>query len=568
MEKRNKISRRDFLNFFSINLAGLAFKNLHTIADWAAGWPSLNLSDLPVSVSEILKLVPNTMITRNGYLYLLNEYKFPIGGLPVVPTQWNKERSEKVDELFHDQRWGIVLHWYGNEDDNDRTIKGYMYGFNGIRHITNYETRTSAHFLVGDKAPTVQIKEEEGFMGIAQTQVASPKGVPYLASHLNNFYVRSFEGDHYFVNALYKLGLVNTSINPVLINIFEGPKFDPNFCTIAIELTGSDFDEPANHPSNQKIANVLSVVWAVMQRYRIRAIDVLGHNEIQLTNSDPGKKFMALIRYLIGVMALVKGDDMMRYQVFAPFLGDDGIPANAVKRYFEYVRDFLVLVGLPEDVFEWEVWSKYWFVFDRILGQTAPEIAMKDGHPPLLGDSTNPGNWFLDPENHEGIDIYSADRRNQMVNIPSDAYLVTNGKCIFIGENRGFHHGKTAIFRHRQPNGAELLTVYGHLNVLSNLEVGKTYSAGHRLGCIGNMEDGTHSFLHFSTAYGATWDTHLRQNPNVPLSANTKWVQRHFIHPEEFLDQLIYQKTRSIMCLTDVKRNQVVSHIDISRDGG
>ena len=82
-------------------------------------------------------------------------------------------------------------------------------------------------------------------------------------------------------------------------------------------------------------------------------------------------------------------------------------------------------------------------------------------------------------------------------------------------------------------------------------KVGKTYSAGHRLGSVGGMQDGTHSFLHFATAYGATWDTHLHHNPNVPLSANAKWIQRHFIHPEDFLNQLADRRCKSIKCLTD-----------------
>jgi hypothetical protein len=523
-----------------VNLAGLAFRDLpEGTSDWAAGWPSLRLSDLPASVRDILQRVPNTVIKQNGYIHLLDEYQSSPRRLPLAPTQWNLERSKAVDELFPDLRWGIVLHWYGDPDYFDRTVKGYLRGFNSVRRIADFETQTSAHFLVGDRTPSAMIGDDEDLFGIVQTQVPSPKGVPYLASHLNNFVVRSFDGDHYFVNALYKLGLAEAPINPVLKDLYEGPKVDPNFRTIAVEITGSNFDDPDHSMPAQKIANVLSVVWALMKRYRIRAIDVLGHNEIQLSNSDPGKKFMALIRYLLGMKALLDGDAMMRYRVFGPFAGEDGIPADAVKRYFDFVRDYLVLVGLPEDVYQWEAWSKYWFAYDQISGQRTLNSVMSAGNFPLRGDSTNPGSWFLDPDNHEGIDIYLAGEGNQMVRHTSGVYLVTNGVCDFIGENRGFHHGKMAIFRHRQPDGAELLTVYGHLNAIGDIQVGKVYPAGHHLGSVGGLKDGTHSFLHFSTAYGATWDTHLSHNPNVPLSANAKWVQRHFLHPEEFLKQMI-----------------------------
>jgi hypothetical protein len=534
------ISRRDFLKLASINLAGLAFRNMpDNFTYWAAGWPKLRLPELPASIQKILRLVPNTVIMQNGFMHLLDQFQFSQGRLPLAPTEWNIKRSKPVDELFPELRWGIVLHWYGDPEYFDRTIKGYLRGFNSMRKIGDFETQTSAHFLVGDQSPSVDINEQEDFFGVAQMQIPSPKGVPYLGSHLNNFAVRDFEGDHYFVNALYKLGLAGSPSKPVLQDLFEGPKVDPNFRTIAVEIVGSDFEHPDHLPSSQKIANVVSVVWALMKRYRIRAIDILGHNEIQISNADPGKKFMALIRYLIGIKALVENDLVMKYLVFGTFLGDEGLPGIAVKRYFDFLRDYLVLVGLPAHVYEWEVWSKYWFVVDQIANKQSTTDLMDDGIFPIQAESTNPGNWYLDPDNHEGIDIYLAGKAKQMVTTASNAYLVANGVCEYIGENRGFHHGKMAVFRHRQPDGAELLTIYGHLNSIADLEIGKSYPIGHQLGTIGGLEDGSHSFLHFSTAYSATWDTHLSRNPNIPLSANAKWVQRHFLHPEEFLMELI-----------------------------
>ena len=178
-------------------------------------------------------------------------------------------------------------------------------------------------------------------------------------------------------------------------------------------------------------------------------------------------------------------------------------------------------------------------MYDQISGQAAQNGVLDGGDFPLRGASINPGSWFLDPDNHEGIDIYLAGEGNRMVKYPSGVYLAGNGVCTFIGENRGFHHGKMAIFRHRQRDGAELLTVYGHLRDIGDIRVGKAYPTGHRLGSIGGLGDGSHSFLHFSTAYGATWDSYLRLSPNVPLSANARWVQRHFMHPEKFLKQMI-----------------------------
>lgn len=540
MSQAGKVSRRDFLKLAGVNLAGLALRGLPAgFGDWAAGWPSLRLSDLPVEIQNILRRVPKTVLMQNGYLHLLDENRFSRGRVPLAPTRWNLERNKVVDELFPDMRWGIVLHWYGDPDYFDRRIKGYLRGFNSTRRIADFETQTSAHFLVGDDLPAVVIDPKADFFGIAQTQAPSPQGVPYLASHLNNFVVRGFAGEHYFINALYQLGLAGPPVNPVLVDLFEGPKVDPNFRTISIEITGSDFDDPGQAPSDQKIANALSVVWAVMERYQIRALDVLGHSEIQPDNADPGKKFMALMRYLLGVKALVEGDARMKYLVFGPFLEEGSLPERAVQRYFEFVRAYLVLVDLPVSVYAWEARSKFWFVMDQIVQAPLALPLISQGCFPIFGETGHPGSCYLDPDNHEGLDIYPVGAENKLDWQQRGAYLAVSGACVAVGENHGFHHGKMAVFRHRQPDGAELLTLYGHLQALAALEVGKVYAAGTRLGEVGSLADGSHAFVHFATAYGATWDVQLRQNPNVPLSADARWVQRHFLPPGEFLRQVV-----------------------------
>lgn len=504
-------------------------------------WPSLKLEELPQSVQNILIRAPKTTVANNGYMHLHNSNNRRLGRVPLAQTQWNLDRSKPVDELFVDVPWGIVLHWYGDPDYFDRSLKGYLRGFNAVRSIDDYETITSAHFLVGDGTPSLQLDREDNLAGIIQTQAPSPGGIPYLASHINNFSVKDFEGDHYFVNSLYKLGLVEATNPLVLKDIFEGPKIDPNFRTIAIEIAGFDFDDPENYPSDQKIANTLSVVWAVMKRYGIRASDVLGHHEIQLDNADPGKNFLSMIRFLLGVKALVDDDARMKYLVFGQFIEENCSLAGAVKRYFEYVRDYLVLVSLPARVYEWETRSKYWLVYDKVSGNRALNHEISEAYFPIQSANVNLGNLFLDPENHEGIDIYFADRAHQKVNQPGSAHLVSNGVCMFIGENNGFHHGKMAVFRHREKNGAEVLTLYGHLQEIGQIKIGNSYPSRYRIGSVGAIGDGIHSFLHFSTAFGATWDLHLSRNPNVPLTADEKWIQRHFLHPEKFLNKVLDQ---------------------------
>ena len=128
-------------------------------------WPSLKLHQLPRCVQNLLIRVPNTSIGQNGYLHLANRWNNTIGRIPLAQTQWNFKRSKPQDELFPDFPWGIVLHWYGDPNYFDRSVKGYLRGFNGVRSIDDYETQTSAHFLVGDGFPSMQISLEDDFWG-------------------------------------------------------------------------------------------------------------------------------------------------------------------------------------------------------------------------------------------------------------------------------------------------------------------------------------------------------------------------------------------------------------------
>jgi hypothetical protein len=97
--------------------------------------------------------------------------------------------------------------------------------------------------------------------------------------------------------------------------------------------------------------------------------------------------------------------------------------------------------------------------------------------------------------------------------------------------------GQTAIFRHRQADGAELLSIYGHLTCLDGLRVGQLYRAGHALGAVEAARYASDPFLHFAIAYGATWDTDLSRQASIPLNAGTTWIGDRYVDPESFLMQ-------------------------------
>jgi hypothetical protein len=535
MSNKIAISRRDFLKLLGGNLAA-CFLPLNLNGDTSL-WPTIQIEELPGEIKSILHKVPTTVVGSNGYLLLAAENGLPLGKVPQARTNWNLEKSLQRDRLYTHVPWGIVLHWYGDRDNFDRSIKGYLRGFNSVRKIADYETSTSAHFLIGDASPTTDAVPNAE-VGIVQTQIPDADGVPFIASHVQPLNFQSHEDNkQYFIKALYQLSYADHTVHSLLQDMYEGTKIDPNMRTIAIEITRHDFDNPSHYPSVQKLANVISIVWAIMKRYRIPASSLLGHNEIQLNKADPGKNFMAMIRYLLGIKALVENDEFMNGLVFGQYLGIEKDPNLAVRRYFNFVRDYLALVSLPKRVYEWEVWSQYWRVHDRICEHSPGSVAVADQlHLPMFGELDRSGFWYLDPENHEGIDILPGEQyTNAQHSVGLDIYLTGSGVCTAIGENEGLHKGKQVMFRHRLPNGAQMVSVYGHLSSIDDIRVGKTYPARYRIGHIQGDPSGD-SFLHFAVAYGASYDTYLSERPNPPLTAGTTWINTRYIHPLEFLE--------------------------------
>ncbi len=304
-------------------------------------WPALLIRALPQPVKDVLGRVQPMIISAEGILALQDGGGNTLGNVPLARTQWNKEKSTALDRLLTEWSWGIVLHWYGEPEFFDKTITGYLRGFDGLREANGYETRTSAHFLVGDalpatvdEVPSATLRTGIGAeakapmstseaIGILQTQAPDADGIPFVASHLRSLDYKQFrERQQYFVNALDALEFSDKGDHSILQDFYTVSKIDPGWRTIAIEMTGFNFDNPETAPGAQQMANVLGVIWAVMKRYKISALDVLGHNELSLDKADPGKLFMATIRYLLGVKALIDADEEMKELVFGRFLKD------------------------------------------------------------------------------------------------------------------------------------------------------------------------------------------------------------------------------------------------------
>jgi hypothetical protein len=539
--KKTLLSRQAFLKVAGVNLAAfslLKYNQPAKAASFFSDFSRVDLNVLPERVANILYKVTNTTVDDNGQLALKDADGQTLGYVPVAQTRWNRENSSPIDRLDQNKPWGIVLHWFGDVQNNDRPLAAYMRGFDGLREADGYKFSTSAHFLIGGYPPGTGDLQKNQPVGVVQTQIPDQDGTPFLASHLRSLdYLAHKEKKQYFVRAYYQLSSLMPGVHSLLQDFFDGPRrIDPNTCTIAIEITGSNFENPASQPGDQQIANVVSVVWALMKRYRIQAGNLLGHHEIQLGKPDPGKKFMALIRFLIGVKVLVDQDEQMFRQVFGPFLWSGLEPNEAVGQYFQSVRNYLNLVSTQRKVYEWEADTGFWFVDDIVHNNPRMKRLADQYSWPLGGSASMYGYTFLDPSHHEGVDFYS-DRKARLTSLPAPhpIYLVAGGRCIFLGEQSGHTQGKIAVFRHRQTDGAEIVSVYSHLNGLGDLHSGSTYPLGYPVGSISSAKAYQDPFLHFAIAYGASWDANSQLIHNLPLNATQSWINERFLEPYAYL---------------------------------
>jgi hypothetical protein len=270
-----------------------------------------------------------------------------------------------------------------------------------------------------------------------------------------------------------------------------------------------------------------------MKRYQISAMNLLGHHEIQLSKSDPGKKFMAWVRFLVGVKALIEPDEEMLALVFGSFYNHEMSWDHAVRKYFAFVRDQLVMVSTPQRVYEWERICGYWILINTMLASN--RRVMSAALSPLLGEPKPYGKHFLRPDSHEGLDFYNEKLFKKEVQESIPVHLIADGECIHIGKGGRCHAGLVAVFRHLQADGAEVLSVYGNLAQAARISVGRRYAAGDMLGLLDSTHSHAAPYLHFAMAYGAAWDIDEKTVVSIPLNAQTSWIQTRFLDPDMYL---------------------------------
>lgn len=527
-------NRRDFLNLVASSAVSSLIPNfLESIHLPDTFLYSMDLEQLPEYIQDVLKLVPKTEIGEDGYLQLVNRENGNLRNVRSRRTDWNIERTMPYDQLIADKPWGIVLHWFGDQYNEQQSLDFYLHGFNGKRWFDDVYTSTSAHFLVGDYPPTHD--PVASAFGIVQTQKPGPEGIPYQAAHIGPIDYSAYEsGRNYFVSALNKLSLEYPGVRTLLQEFYARPGVLAHLQTIAIEITGHHFDHPDHYPSPQKIANVVSVVWSVMKRYKIQSKDIMGHFELQLNKADPGKKFVALIKFLIGIKGLIDDDEEMKTLIFSEF-NLEGSPQEQILAYFNFLRDYLLLTTSPVQIYEWDIWSKYHFAYEVIQGNQSQPFLARGFTYPIKEPYGLPGNRFLEPSNHAGVDIYPEQRELNGYQEERNVYLIANGVCTYIWETNNPHEGTLVVFKHRQVDGSEIVSYYGHLKNTRKLKVGEKYRAGEIIGTISTPLHPPYGYLHFSLAYGPSWEGYLHHHPVVPLNVDYVWIENYFLDPLKFL---------------------------------
>ncbi|MEK6256631.1 MAG: N-acetylmuramoyl-L-alanine amidase, partial [Chloroflexota bacterium] len=464
-------------------------------------------------------------------------------------TEWNKQHVNPKDKLHNHEEWGIVLHWFGDKDHHGLRLPGYLAGFDSDKIVGEQVTQTSSHFLVGDDEVDREDSHDGYSVGIVQTQVPTVDGMPYVSSHLLEapYKVAGVE-ENYFMKATNELVFGKPMLKPILPNLYKRPSIDPNLVTMSIEIAGSDFDNEDHYASMTKIANVVSLVAALMKRYQISGINILGHHEFDLEKADPGKNFLGLIRMLIGLLALKRNDEELIELVFGQFIDTKKQLSDGIKDYFQFIRDYLLLVSDPAKVFVFEKYSKYLLVREALNNGGNNEISIAGSFIfPVHGAGRISEVNNLAQNNHAGLDVGLEDETaGGVANLVKHIQLIGDGNCIHLGESNDGHWGKTIMFRHRLADASEIISIYANLIDIEELAVGGFYSKGSEIGSAAVRDGLFPGFLHFSIAYGGTWETDLDNRPFVPATVSPTWIRQRFMDPVEFYENMYGRYVREV----------------------
>lgn len=337
-EKRG-ISRRDFLKimgFLPIVIPTINPKDI------LKGVLEENFGELPKQIKNILDLTPESTINDEGILEI-NERPVIVHTTKI--NDKNRIRTENAqpgnsNEFIGDPK-GICLHWFGNTNSWEKVCAPHK---SGKEYIDNgFGTVTSAAFLVGPEVVRKNSTIDDG-VSIVQAEIPNKRGAWVHSAHC-----LPGMGKTYFEENLHNLGAIYfAKDNPTRYSLLQKMRGSeivpiPNRTILGIEMLGINFDYTESFPSDLEIANTLSVVIALSKKYSIcPAYDLYGHIELDPAKGDPGKNVMYLMKILIGLKALEKGESELAEICFKPFMPKNtkGVSSEGIKRYFDYCLDY------------------------------------------------------------------------------------------------------------------------------------------------------------------------------------------------------------------------------------
>jgi hypothetical protein len=332
----NPLSRRDFLKASStFLLGGMVWLNDPNLPAFAGArcsgqtWPRLTVDQLPGYHKEILGQVLESDVNFNGILRVVNK---PVPVYQTIINLKNLKLAENFSAFRCKETLGIIYHSFGADD---KFLKLYMPHGSAEEYVKNgFGSLTSAMFLVGDDK-----------FDIVQCELPTPEGRMVPSAHTipvsrDPVYVKKQRFVQYMNQVCYQFKLPQDI--SVLQNLHtRGQNSDPNRSTIGVEITGMFFDSTDGFPSTKKIASVVTLSMALSRYYKISpAFDYFGHREVDFEKADPGKRFVYLIKLLVGLECLIKNDDYLNAIVFGPFAANVKTKKECVLAFFDFITTY------------------------------------------------------------------------------------------------------------------------------------------------------------------------------------------------------------------------------------
>jgi hypothetical protein len=376
--KHDELHRRDFLKISTLLGASLIIpRRLDYIFNNNESWPGLDIKDLSPFYRDVLLRTPDLDFSASGIMQMRAEENgvHVMRDIPVDQTMFNKKFLDLATRypgwrFVADQPIGLAWHWFG--DGPEFAARWYPNGTAREYVEGGLCGDNSVQFVVGDGVLEPGQKALDKKLSIVQAEFPDYQGNWIISAHIVQV-DRSLLTTHqqHFCRAyqtlLEEYGFPDCLTGTIIQRLYQ-PGFNdkPNKQLVGIEIQGCLYDDPVTFPSPQKLANVLAVSLAIIKRNRISspAYNAYGHEELDILKADPGKNFILGMKTLIGISALVSGDEALKDLVFGPFtLGGKTTKKHAIANYFSFIKNYFSITSTPQSYIYY--WLRF-FEFENI----------------------------------------------------------------------------------------------------------------------------------------------------------------------------------------------------------